>query len=611
INQLNEYQKEAVTADNKYLQVLAGPGSGKTRVLTTRVAWLIKEKKLKPSSVVVVTFTNKAAKEMKERLEQPSLLGTQTKFLRMGTFHSFCCRMLQRHLDWIPLKKGFSIADTTKSKHLVDMIFKDLKPRLSKFGLISKAKNKGLDHHQYMAKDKENDFEKDVAMVFSAYEETLLSSNMVDFDGLLLHGRDLFKSHPQSVNFVQHVLVDEFQDTNALQYEITALLTGEGRKALTVVGDPDQSIYGWRNANKEHFDFMESDYKGTRVVDLKENYRSTANIISGASRVVEADKSRKPREHFTNNHSGVPISVLKASSELDEASVVVDEIKRIIKYSNGLINNKDIAILFRMNFLTLNFENALNRERIPYILVGGTRFLDRMEVKDVLGYLSFFYNPRDVSAFIRLINVPKRGLGDVSVKKIQSVAAAQNWTLVEALDHIVAGHPAVASIRIMAKSKMLLKTLLILYNEVEAMMTSPGKILKHIIDAIGYMEYLETDYKKDYESRKANVEELITFANRQGEQEGPEDESGMDAVGRFLEYCTLSGDSKEHEEAKGGVSQRRISLITIHSAKGLEWPCVFIAGCEDGIIPMSRAEDPLEESRVLYVGMTRAKCFLY
>ncbi|SAM03629.1 hypothetical protein [Absidia glauca] len=619
INQLNEYQKEAVTAEDKYLQVLAGPGSGKTR---GKVAWLIKEKNVRPSSMVVVTFTNKAAKEMKERLEDPGLLGgSRTNLLRMGTFHSFCCRMLQRHLDWTPLKKGFGIADATKSKHLVELVFKELKPQLSKFGqtkkpaefygYISKAKNQGIDHVEYMATCGQEYTTRDTALIFKAYEEELESSNLVDFDGLLLFGRNLFKNYPASVNFVDQVLVDEFQDTNDLQYEILWHLTQRGRKALTVVGDPDQSIYGWRNANKENFDKMEADYKVTRVVDLKENYRSTKNIVRGAAYVVETDRKRKPRELFTNNHSGTPISVLRGSTELDEAAVVVAEIKRIIKYSNGLVKYKDIAILFRMNFLTLNFENALNHAKIPYVLVGGTRFLDRMEVKDILAYLSFFHNPRDVSAFIRMINVPKRGLGDVAIKKIQMTARMEQWTLLETMENLVAGHPQTASIRLMARSRSSLQSLLVLYNEVKEQIfrkDSPGKILRWIVDAIGYMEHLKGNYTKDFESRQANVEELITFANRSGENSGEsDDESGTDYIGRFLESCTLSGDAKEHEEAKDG----RISLITIHSAKGLEWPCVFIAGCESGLIPMSRAEDQTEESRVMYVAMTRAKCFLY
>ncbi|CAO3592667.1 unnamed protein product [Absidia cylindrospora] len=474
---------------------------------------------------------------------------------------------------------------------------------------ISDAKSNGIDHHTYMGLHGQDKLKKDTAMVYSAYEEKLEKANMIDFDGLLLKGRDLIKHYPQTVDFVTHVLVDEFQDTNALQYEILLLLTHHGEKSITVVGDPDQSIFGWRFADKKNFDNMEFDYKGTTVVNLKENYRSTKNILSNATHVVSLDRARKPREFFTNNHAGMPISTLHTNSETDEANVVAQEIKRIIKFSNGLVNYKDIAILFRMNHLTLNFEQALLRADVPFILVSGTRFLDRMEIKDILAYLSFFYNPMDTGAFVRLVNAPKRGLGDVSVKKILALTETKNWTMIETLQRVVNHHPEASSIRITGKARSGLQSILTLHLEIEERMQrmeSPASLLKWIVEATGYIDYLKTSYEKDHESKTENVQELINFAHRQIEDQ-LDAENVIDPVGQFLESVTLCGDAKEHDEANEG----RVSLITMHASKGLEWACVFVAGCEEGIVPMKQTDDPEEESRLMYVAMTRAKCFLY
>ncbi|KAI8089876.1 P-loop containing nucleoside triphosphate hydrolase protein [Halteromyces radiatus] len=530
LQQLNEDQKEAVQSDSRSLQILAGPGSGKTRVLTTRVAWLVKEKDVRPSSIVVVTFTNKAAKEMKERLEQPTLLGfKRSAYLHMGTFHSFCAGILRRHIDLTPLERNFVIADAAKSKQLLTDIVKELEPHLqNKTGVktqtaseyhlyISKAKSAGIDHHTYMAENRGHFLKKYTAMVYTAYEERLEAENMIDFDGLLLQGRNLLRDHPQVTDFVEHVLVDEFQDTNALQYELLQLLTRHGEKAFTVVGDPDQSIFGWRDADKAHFGKMEADYKDTVIVDLKENYRSTKFILQSASHVVEKDKARRPRHLFTNNHEGAPISLMKLETEVDEANAVAMEIKRILKYSNGLIGYKDIAVMFRMNFLTRNFEKAFTQAKIPYVLVSGTRFLDRMEVKDVLSYLSFFYNSRDSVAFTRLINAPKRGLGDVSIKKILICSRENGWTLLETLQRILDKHPATSHIRLLAKAREELNNLLKLQTEIQNKLNQKASIdivLKHIVESISYFDYLKSNFEKDYESREANVKELIVFAQQ-------------------------------------------------------------------------------------------------
>ncbi|CAO3623918.1 unnamed protein product [Cunninghamella blakesleeana] len=622
LDNLNDAQKEAVTYDTKALEILAPPGSGKTRVLTTRVAWLVKEKKVFPGFIVVVTFTNKAANEMKERLEKPNLLGVRsTGFLRMGTFHSFCAKMLRRHVELTSLDKNFVIADTSVSKKIVSDVIKELGDQLSPYALkskpdmfysvISKHKNKGYTDATYKEKYK-NDFQKkDSILIFSAYEKKLFDLNLVDFDGLQLYARDLFKNHPQVLEFIEHVLVDEFQDTNALQYELLRYMTNNSQKSITVVGDPDQSIFGWRNADTRLFKQLELEYENTAIVNLQENYRSTKMIISGASHVVKKDKDRLDRVMFTNNHDGTPISVLKVRKDVLEAETVAEEIQRIIKYSRGLIKYKDVAILFRMNYLTFNFEQAFNNAQIPYVLVSGVRFLDRMEIKDILSYLAFFYNPKDSISFDRIINVPRRGLGEVSLKEIIRLSRENKWNILETIQNILNKHPSTLSARIQSRGTDSLKKFVALYTSIKKLIDDKepvSSMLKLIVESTKYYEHLKAHYENEYDAKVANVDELITFAHRQESSNQVESEyKQTDKLGSFLELVSLCGDSKETEDASEG----RVSLITMHAAKGLEWPCVFITACEEGIMPMQRAESVQEESRVMYVGMTRAKCFLY
>ncbi|CAO3592849.1 unnamed protein product [Absidia cylindrospora] len=527
--------------------------------------------------------------------------------------------MLRKHVNLTPLKKNFVIADEEKSKNMVKAIFKEHKSNLSPQNQkldsedfrrwISQEKNKGIDSVAYKSLYENDPKKMDIALIYSAYEEQLKEENMTDFDGLLLHCRDLLKDNSALVDFVEHVLVDEFQDTNALQYDLLTLITGGGEKSITVVGDPDQSIYGWRFADKAHFEKMIQDYEGTVIVDLKESYRSTKHILSGANHVVSKDEKRTPRQLFTNNNQGVPISILKASTDTLEGEMIAKEIKRILELSDGLVKYKDIAIIIRMNFLTSNFAQALSRAEIPFIVITGKRFLDLLEVKDILAYLSFFYNHRDLSSFTHLINIPKRGLGEISIKKIHKLALEKNWTLVETIQNIVDKHPATKGMRIMSKAILELERLLVLQKQVQEKLDkkeSISDILQCIVDSIDYSCYLKANYQSDYQVKSANIEELIAFA-RQQDCEVSENESGMDALGRFLESVTLCGNLKEQEEAQDG----KVCLITAHAAKGLEWTCVFVAGCEQGIIPMGRSDNMDEESRVLYVAMTRAKCFLY
>ncbi|KAI8140462.1 P-loop containing nucleoside triphosphate hydrolase protein [Fennellomyces sp. T-0311] len=617
MRKLNEAQRKAVTCENNAVQILAGPGSGKTRVLTSRVAWLVLSKNENPNSIVVVTFTKKAANEMRQRLQSAELLGPATSDrLVMGTFHSICATMLRRNGSMVDLKKNFTIADTDVSMHIIKKLKKELESGMTRWGNemkpeafyseFSKSRNKGINVDKYIEKYQNDQRKKDLCLMFRAYEDRLKVENMVDFDNLLLFTRKLLIRFPHVANFVSHVLVDEFQDTNSVQYDIIKGLTHSGQKALTIVGDPDQSIYSWRNADRENFIKMQNEYENTAVCNLEENYRSTKSILTAAFHVVNQDRSRIQKSLFTQNSEGVPISMLKMSSDTMEAQSVAEEIKRILEYSGGLITYKDIAVLSRMNYLSRAFEQAFNAAGIPYVVVGGLKFFERAEVKDIIAYLRFFYNPNDTEAFERIINKPKRGVGEVTMNKIEGQSRKKNWNIIRVLESI--GQGTAKNITVPVKTARSLHEFVGLYEHIRTMIDRRDPIstmLEHIIEAIEYRTYLTKEHPdKDGESRWDNVGELISYAktqfdpstNRQ-EQAQPEDgeNEGLDnndTVARFLESTTLIGTGKEEEEAELG----KVTISTMHSAKGLEWPVVFTVACEAGIIPHPKAEDETEES---------------
>ncbi|KAF7731588.1 hypothetical protein EC973_009352 [Apophysomyces ossiformis] len=589
LQKLNPVQLQAVQSEAKSLQILAGPGSGKTRVLTSRVAWLVLEKKVNPSRIVVVTFTNKAAKEMKERLQGPELLGEKTcNKLVMGTFHSICARFLRRHSAEAGLKNNFIIADTDMSKKMVTNLLKELRSQLSLWGQkqkadyfyneITKARNQGLDVDAYVAKHNGDRGKKDHILIFRAYEERLDAENMVDFDNLLLRTRALLEHNPEFTGFIEHVLVDEFQDTNSVQYELVKLFAAGG-KNVSIVGDPDQSIFGWRNADTYNFWKMSHDFQGTAVVNLEENYRSTASILKSALHVVNHDQNRHPKQLFTQNPVGVPLSLLKMKDDTREAASVADEIDRIIKYSKGLITYKDIAILVRMNFMSRNVEQALSSHQIPYVVVGGVKFLERAEVKDILSYLNFFYNPKNASSFERVVNVPKRGIGEVSLGRIQELCRQEEWDIIKVLEMITntgkGGSDPPVKISINNKAKQGLRHLLTVYNEFSAMVARKEPVsamIKYIVEAVDYQKYLKDHYSTDYESRWENVGELITFASSFQVPKIDDETSinAVDPIAAFLEASSLSADQKEHDEAADG----KVSIMTLHTAKGFVY-CSF------------------------------------
>ncbi|CEG78325.1 hypothetical protein RMATCC62417_12954 [Rhizopus microsporus] len=659
---LNEQQKKSVLSESKILQILAGPGSGKTRVLTCRVAYLVIEKGISPKNIVVVTFTNKAANEMRERLVK--LLGEiKTKQLLIGTFHKICCRLLRRHAQVVNLQPDFTIADNSTSEDIInnirkdksmDGVISDFTRRDMKagaiFGLISKAKSEGINAKDYAKMNATNFKRRDISILYLEYEAQLQKLNLVDFDSLLMKCCELLRKMPNVLDTVKCILIDEYQDTNIIQYDLIKLMMQQvNERSVTIVGDPDQSIFGWRSAEPKNFGKMAEEFKGTEAINMEQNYRSTTTILDAALHIIKQDPDRIEKSLFTDNPRGIPISIISVHDHLKQSEFVASEIRKVVTYSKGLIQYKDIAILMRMNYISNDLETAFRNHKIPYVVVGGDRFFNRMEVKDIISYLDFIYNPSNVLSFQRIINVPKRGIGAATLKKILEMNESQPTHLLGTLRNIVNSKSLSFGPSVISK----LKAFVNVCEEARSMIEDKQEvadILRHIVDSIHYQDYLKNDFFADHEARWANVGELLNIARERPElteanddflnnddlllSEEPDDinevdmtltieeveqehvepvevfaDEGVvstDPVADFLEFCSLCSNQKEQEEAEGG----KVTIATIHASKGLEWPCVFIVTCVDGVIPHAKA-DANEEGRLLYVGMTRSKFLLY
>jgi DNA helicase II / ATP-dependent DNA helicase PcrA len=605
---LNSAQKEAVEAINGPLLILAGPGSGKTRVITHRVAYLVKVCGVHPQHIMAVTFTNKAAREMKDRLER--LLGQAVEALTLGTFHAICARILRRDGKAIGLDPGFVIYDEDDQLSLIKQAMEELNldprqysPR-ALCSAIGAAKSRLLSHGDY-AQRVGSYFEEIVHRVYHRYQELLSQGRAVDFDDLLMKTVQLFQNHPQVLNRYQskyvHILVDEFQDTNIVQYELMKQLAGKYRN-LCVVGDPDQSIYSWRFADLRNILSFEKDYPEAKVVFLEQNYRSTKTILEVASDIISANRQRKPKKLWTENEDGASITVIESYNAEEEAQCVVNEIEKLI--GREQISLKDCAVMYRVNAQSRALEEAFLRYGVPYKLVGGTRFYQRREVKDIIAYVRLIHNRHDNVSLLRIINVPGRGIGQRTISQLQSWAKAHDTSLFEALKQVsrpdttrtkqslpariveaLAGFDALMA-RLIAQSREL----------------SLSRLLDEILAHSGYREY--TLGREDGEERWENIMELKNVAGEYDEL-GPED-----AVAMFLEKVSLVADIDELDEVAESVT-----LITLHQAKGLEFPVVFIVGLEEGILPHRRSfddpEEMEEERRLCYVGITRAKKQLY
>lgn len=625
---LNDAQRSAVTSPASVLQVLAPPGSGKTKTLTARVAYLINHERLQPWNIIVCTFTIKAAREMKDRIRGFVGEGIEKKLV-LGTFHSVARRFLVRYGQEIGIPKNFGIADTGDSKSIIKRIIDTrqyLVPPDQARSRISGLKARNVSAEHFAAKQKKAD-EHEFANVYLEYEEQLKSQNLLDYDDLLMRCVELLQKHPQCVSSIQAVLIDEYQDTNNVQYELMKLLAN-ARGRITIVGDPDQSIYSFRAAEIKNLLRMRNDYPDSSVINLEMNYRSSGCILTTAMAVIEQDDSRPEKPLLATHCVGEQPTLRHLATAQVEAWWIVDEIQRTTTLTAGLLGYNDYAVLIRSAALSLSIERALAKAGIPYRMVGGLRFFDRAEIKLVLDYLRIINQPESNDVLMRVINRPSRKIGESTVKALVKDAEDEKvslWTLVL----------AIAQGKRRARTKVAKPAQLGIETFVNLILTSQKKlhqenscdllgIIDHVSNKIKLEAYLKSAYKDDWKERWANYEELVSQATQMatsvenGEEvaddalpvvEGVEQrqDTAADILSKFLANVTLSSAV----EQPGGEEVSQVTISTIHAAKGLEWPVVFIPAVYNGSIPHSRAEDHDEERRLLYVGMTRAKALLY
>lgn len=606
INRLNPMQKQAVLTTEGPLLLLAGAGSGKTRVLTHRIAYLI-ENGVRPFNILAITFTNKAAREMKERVAAITEKGDE---VWVSTFHSTCVRLLRREIDKIGYTNNFSIYDADNSERLLKNILKEMNvsdkqyPVKAVMAEIGAQKDNLVGPNEYMSIVEKDFRRKKIGEVYIAYQQRLAENNALDFDDLIFKTVSLFKARPDILEKYQerfrYILVDEYQDTNTSQYQLVRLLADK-YKNLCVVGDDDQSIYGWRGANIRNILDFENDFKNTTVIKLEQNYRSSGTILDAANSVIKNNTTRKSKKLWTEQGNGEKIQFYNGQSDRDEAYYICREINK--GASKGM-KYKDFAILYRNNALSRVLEEGLIAAQIPYRLFGGTRFYDRKEIRDVVSYLKLIYNPSDDIAIRRIINVPKRGIGDTTIGKIAEYAAENKLSFYIALCGIgqIKGLTARAVNSVTEFCSML--------NDfrADAEEMTVSEIIEEVLEKSGYRKELEAENTTESANRLENIAELINKA-KQYEEQNPDDMS----LGGFLEEVSLVADVDAFTE-----DQDTVVLMTLHSSKGLEFPVVFISGFEETIFPGFRSIlsggnsiEMEEERRLCYVGITRAKEKLY
>ena len=602
---LNEQQREAVYCTDGPLLILAGAGSGKTRVLTHRIAYLIEEKGVNPWNILAITFTNKAAGEMRERVD--NLVGFGSESIWVSTFHSTCVRILRRHIDRLGYDTNFTIYDTDDQKTLMKDVCKlvEIDTKVYKernlLAAISAAKNEMISAQEY-ALNAQGDFGKEkIAKVYQEYEKQMHANNALDFDDLLVKTVQLFETQPDVLENYQerfrYIMVDEYQDTNTVQFQLVSLLAGKYRD-LCVVGDDDQSIYKFRGANIKNILNFEQEFPDATVIKLEQNYRSTGNILDAANAVISNNVGRKDKQLWTDNGEGEKIKFCQFDTGYDEAEYIADDIEREVR--NGASYN-DHAILYRTNAQSRLFEERFVAQNIPYKIVGGVNFYARREIKDVLAYLKTIDNGKDDLAVRRIINVPKRGIGLTTINRIQESAASRGIGFYDALlglDLI----PGVAR----GAAKLEGFVALIEYFKGVAETLSLSDLLQEVIDKTGYIESLEAEGKEESETRIENIDELRSKVAVYEESRLDQDEKPT--LSGFLEEVALVADIDSLDE-----EQDYVVLMTLHSAKGLEFPHVYLAGMEDGLFPSYMTvtsddrEDMEEERRLCYVGITRAE----
>lgn len=604
LSDLNPPQQEAVTHGGGPLLILAGAGSGKTRVLAYRVAHLIREGGVPPARILAVTFTNKAANEMRQRVDR--LVGAAVaRAIWIGTFHHICSRILRRQGDRIGIGKNFHIYDEDDQRSVMRECVRDLGLDERRFpppvllAFIDRAKNEGLDHLAY-AQQAAGFYEEVVARAYRAYQTALRARNALDFDDLLLDVIRLFDEAPdvkeEYQERFQHVLVDEYQDTNHTQYLIVRTLAERHRNVICV-GDDDQSIYKFRGADVRNILDFERDYPDATIIKLERNYRSTKTILQAAGEVIQHNPHRHRKALWTDNATGEPIVFYEAYDGHDEARFVVSEVQRLCK---GVLRYRDVVVLYRTNAQSRLFEEQMLRAGIPYTIVGGVRFYERKEVRDIIAYLRLATSPADTASLKRILNVPRRGIGEVSLQRLEAYGAAHDVTLLEAMSHPQAldGLPKAAQ-RSGTEFVGLIERL---RDRVPRVRTTD--LIDAAIVETGYQTMLEEEGTDEAYSRLENLRELVTVA---AEFEQVTGEEGLEA---FLQHLALVTDLDTWQEEAD-----RVTLMTLHAAKGLEFPVVFLAGMEEGLFPHARALDEEggmeEERRLCYVGMTRAKERLY
>ena len=607
---MNDQQAEAVQTTEGPLLIMAGAGSGKTRVLTHRIAYLIDEKMINPWNILAITFTNKAAREMRERAVA---LNPATSETLIATFHSMCVRILRREADHIGYNRNFTIVDPGEQRTLMKRILKNLNLDPKKWnerailGTISNAKNDLLDEiaYEHQAGDM---YTQIVAKCYKAYQEELRRSEAMDFDDLIMMTLRLFDKNPDVLAYYQqryqYIHVDEYQDTNHAQYQLVKLLASRF-KNICVVGDADQSIYGWRGADMQNILDFEKDYPEAKVVLLEENYRSTKKILQAANEVIKNNRNRRPKKLWTQNDEGEQIVYYRANDERDEAVFVASTIDNIVR--EKVKNFKDFAILYRTNAQSRTIEEALLKSNIPYTMVGGTKFYSRKEIRDVISYLNLIANTSDNISFERVVNEPKRGVGPGTLEKLRNFAYEQNMSLLDASANIMLSPiKGKAAQGVYDFANMILN----LRDQLDGL--SITDTVEAILDKSGYLDALSMQQTLESQSRIENIEEFMSVTKNFDETntDGTEDETGIDRLGRFLNDLALIADTDD-----GEVEAAEVTLMTLHAAKGLEFPVVFLIGMEEGVFPLSRASeepDELEEERRLaYVGITRAEEILF
>ena len=601
LDRMNDEQKQAVKTTQGPLLIMAGAGSGKTRVLTHRIAYLLDEKDVSPYNVLAITFTNKAAKEMKERISH--LVGPEAESIWISTFHSMCVRILRRDIDRIGIERNFTIIDPTDQKSVIKEVLKKenidskkYEPRMF-IGAISNLKNE-LKTAEDAEKEANDFYASMVARVYKGYQEKLLRNHALDFDDLIMYTIQLFNRVPEVLEYYQnkfqYIHVDEYQDTNKAQYTLVQLLANKFQN-ICVVGDSDQSIYGWRGADIKNILSFEEDYPNAQTIYLERNYRSTKTILTAANEVIRNNSERKPKALWTDNTSGGKIQYYEATTERDEAEYVI---RQILKKKQEGYNNQDIAILYRTNAQSRVLEETFLKSNIPYTMVGGTKFYDRKEIKDILSYLRLVSNSNDDISFERIINIPKRGIGPSSVQKIAQYASINNLSYFDALGEV----------DFIGLSKKVTQEGADFYEMMNNFMQqqeflSITELVEQILDKSGYRKMLENEQTLESQSRLENIDEFLSVPTDYEKNTPVEEQSLMN----FLTDLSLVADVDDADLEAG------VTLMTMHSAKGLEFKIVFIVGMEESIFPHFRSlqsgeeHEMEEERRIAYVAITRAE----